>query len=149
MSILPVSPGPAKYDTRGQIVKPLPRILRKKIEIKQSLRYDPVDRKKYVPDPGSYKVSRPITKPGDGFSFASRHEPRTLMEVRKSQTLKRLENLPYAIRKTKLQLMLDEDTINEYDEPASNHYNPNFVRVWPEPPSLIFSPKLKTISLKP
>jgi hypothetical protein len=71
MWITGVSPGPGQYDVSGDILKPLPRIFRKKRRRipKSSGRYDPVNSKKVVPDPGAYKIRKPFVRKGDGFSF--------------------------------------------------------------------------------
>ena len=78
-----VSPGPAKYDTRVDILKPLPRIFRKKNVIpKKSGRYDPVDPRKMVPDPGAYKIRKSFAKKNGGYTFGCNVKNKSMIEFR-------------------------------------------------------------------
>lgn len=70
-------PGP-KYEVRGNMLKPVSKIRRKKAmtRMKEEERCVLVDKSKVVPDPGIYNVILPISEEGRGASLT--HKPSTL-----------------------------------------------------------------------
>lgn len=129
-----LTPGPGSYEVSGDILKPLQKIYRKqKKKVPESERYNPVDPKKIVPDPGAYKIRKSFIKKGRGYTFGSNVKNKSMIEFRQSSRQKRLQKLPRRLKKKIRQdRLLDEDNVKERYEPLSEFYDVKYSQVWPD-----------------